>query len=294
MKAFFLNQAEIYSQKTVKFMKARDMDIDPDEDLEKDPEIVPDKIKSSFDYRAFIGVAALVISFHVLINYFISGDNADTAVSIFSMFVPLTLSIIGFSVVKKYKGTQVFGRAYLALSFGYLSIFFAEVTYAVYDIVYDIEPYPSIADVFFFMLYPLLLTYLFMNIKFFSPKLGIKSKLWIILMPILVVIGYSIASITLGEISVFEFDFYYGVVFVYAATLTLAVAIVGASIFKQGVIGKAWLILVIGILLNNIGDIWYYNLELFGGYDLVHPVNMFWYAGYLVVIYALIKHKKTI
>jgi hypothetical protein len=268
----------------------KDEELDPKEI----PEIVPDKVRSSFDYKAFVGIAILVISFHVGINYFITGDDADTAVSIFSMFVPLTLSIIGFSVVKKYKGTQVFGRAYLALSFGYLSIFFAEVTYAVYDIVYNIEPYPSIADVFFFMLYPLLLTYLFMNIKFFAPKLGTKSKIWIILMPILVLIGYSILSTTAGEISIFEFDFYYGIVFVYFATLTLAVAVVGASIFKQGAIGKAWLILVIGILLNNIGDLWYYNLELFGEYDLVHPVNMFWYAGYLVVIYALIKHKKTL
>ena len=264
--------------------------IDPNEV----PEVVPDKVKSSFDYKAFVGIAILVISFHIGINYFITGDDADTAVSIFSMFVPLALAIIGFSVVRKYKGTQVFGRAYLALSFGYLSIFFAEVTYAVYDIVYDIEPYPSIADVFFFMLYPLLLVYLILNIRFFAPKLGKKSKIWIILMPILVLVGYSILSTTEGEISIFEFDFYYGIVFVYSATLTLAVAVVGASIFKQGAIGKAWLILVIGILLNNLGDLWYYNLELFGAYDLVHPVNMFWYAGYLVVIYALIKHKKTL
>lgn len=264
--------------------------INPDEV----PEVVPEKVKSTYDYKAFLGIAILVISFHVSINYFVSGDNADTAVSIFSMFVPLSLAIIGFSVVKKYKGTQIFGRAYLALSLGYLSIFFAEVTYAVYDIVYDIEPYPSIADVFFFLLYPLLLTYLFINIKFFAPNLGRNSKLWIILMPLIVLLGYSILSTTIGEISVLEFDFYYGIVFVYAATLTLAVAVVGASIFRQGAIGMAWLILVIGILLNNIGDIWYYNLELFGGYDLVHPVNMFWYSGYIVVIYALLKHKKTL
>ncbi len=266
-----------------------DKELDPNEI----PEVVPEKITSSFNYKAFVGIAILVISFHIGINYFIPEDYSDTAVSIFSMFVPLALAIIGFTVVRNYHGTAVFGRAYLALSIGYLSIFFAEVTYAVYDIVYNIEPYPSIADIFFFLLYPLLLTYLFMNIRFFSPKLGNKSKIWIILMPILVLIGYSLVSIS-QDVGVLEFDFYYGVIFVYTATLTLAVAVVGASIFKQGVIGKAWLILVIGILLNNIGDIWYYNLELFGEYDLVHPVNMFWYSGYLVVMYALLKHKKTL
>lgn len=283
-----LEPIEIYKNKLVNGMN--EDKIDPKET----PEIVPDKIKSSFNYKAFLGIAVLVISFHIGINYLISEDNADTVVSIFSMFVPLTLAIIGFTVVLKYKGTQIFGKAYLALSLGYLSIFFAEVTYAVYDIVYDIEPYPSIADVFFFMLYPLLLIYLFKNIKFFAPKLGKKSKIWIIAMPLLVLLGYSVLSTTEGEVSILEFDFYYGIIFVYSATLTLAVAVVGASIFKEGVIGKAWLILVIGILLNNIGDLWYYNLELFDGYDLLHPVNMFWYSGYIVVIYALIKHKKTL
>ena len=83
-------------------------------------------------------------------------------------------------------------------------------------------------------------------------------------------------------------------IFVYAVTLTLGVAVIGAIIFKEGAIGKAWIILVSGILLLTIGDIWYYNLELFDAYELVHPVNMFWYAGYWIIIYALYKHKKTI
>ena len=113
-------------------------------------------------------------------------------------------------------------------------------------------------------------------------------------MPLIVLARYAFLSTKEGEISIFEFDFFYGTIFVYFATLTLDVAVVDAIILKEGVIGKTWLILVIGILLNNLGDIWYYNLDLFGGYDLLHPVNMFWYSGYLVVIYALIKHKKTL
>lgn len=294
MKAFFFNQAKIYSQKIVKFMKAHELDIDPDEDLEKDPEIVPDKIKNPFDYRAFIGIGVLVISFHVIINYFIIPDDADAVVSIFSFLNPLIVSIIGFTVVLKYRGSQVFGKSYMALSIGYLSIFFAEVTYMLYDLIYNIEPYPSIADVFFFMLYPFLLIYLILNIKFFAPKIGKRSKIWIIFMPLVVLLGYAVLATTQAGIGILEFDFFYGIIFVYFATLTLSFAVVGAFILKEGVIGKAWLILVIGILLNNIGDLWYYNLELFEGYDLLHPVNMFWYAGYWIVMYALIKHKRTI
>ncbi len=261
---------------------------------DRNPEVVPDKITSRFDFRAFAGIIALVISFHVIVNYVISPENTDTVVSIFSFLNPLIVTIIGFSVVIKYRGTLVFGKSYLALSLGFLSIFLAEVTYMIYDIVYNIEPYPSIADIFFFMLYPCLLIYLFLNIRFFSPKISKRAKIWIGLMPLIILLGYSILSTTEGEITIFEFDFYYGIIFVYAVTLTLSVAVIGAFIFKEGAIGKSWMLFVAGILLLTIGDIWYYNLELFEGYDLTHPVNLFWYAGYWVTVYALIKQKRTI
>lgn len=267
---------------------------DEEMDPKVTPDIVPDKITSRFDFKAFAGIITLVVSFHVIINYVISPENTDSIVSIFSFLNPLAVSIMGFSVVVKYRGTLIFGKSYLALSLGFLSIFLAEVTYMIYDLIYNIEPYPSITDIFFFMLYPFLLFYLFKNIKFFSPKISRKAKAWIIAMPLVVLTTYSALSITIGEISIFEFDFYYGIIFVYAVTLTLSVAVIGALIFKEGAIGKAWVLFVAGILLMTIGDIWYYNLEVFGEYDLLHPVNMFWYAAYWVTIYALIKQKKTI
>jgi len=144
------------------------------------------------------------------------------------------------------------------------------------------------------MQYPLLLVHLILNIKFFVNKINKLSKIWIVLMPIIVLLVYYILSATEIKVEVFEFDFYYGTVFIYFSALTLSFAVIGAIIFKEGVIGKTWLLLVIGILFNTMGDTWYYNLELFEAYNLVHPVNMFWYAGYWLVIYALIKLKKII
>ena len=165
----------------------KDDEIDPNEV----PEVVPEKITSRFDFKAFAGIIALVISFHVVINFVINPDSTDTIVSVFSFFNPLVVTIIGFSVVAKYRGTLIFGKSYLALTLGFLSIFLAEVTYMIYDLVYNIEPYPSIADVFFFMLYPFLLFDLFKNIRFFSPKIYKKmQKSWIIAMPLPVLLAF--------------------------------------------------------------------------------------------------------
>jgi len=229
-----------------------------------------------------------------VINYFVTPDIADTIASIFSFLNPFIVSIIGFVIAIRYRGSLIFGKSYLALAFAYLGIFLGELTYMIYDIVYDVEPYPSIADVFFFIQYPLLLVHLILNIKFFTSKIPKLAKIWFIVMPITILIGYSILYAINNEESILEFDFIYGIIFVYFSALTLCFAVIGAIIFKEGAIGKAWILLAIGILFNTVGDTWYYNLELIEAYDLLHPVNMFWYAGYWLVIYALIKHKKTI
>lgn len=259
-----------------------------------EPDIVPDKIKSPLSYKIIAGIVALVIVFHVFINYVTTEDNTDTIVSIFSILNPLIVSAIGFIIAIRYRSSWIFGKSYLALAIAYLGIFLGEVTYMIYDVVYDIEPYPSIADVFFFIQYPLLLVHLILNIKFFTPKINKFAKIWIMVMPIGVLLTYSMLFEMENVDNLLEFDFLYGSVFVYFSSLTLSFAVVGTIIFKEGAIGKAWILLTIGILFNTVGDTWYYNLELTDTYDLLHPVNMLWYAGYWLVMYALIKHKKII
>ena len=259
------------------------------------PDIVPDKIKSPLNKKIIVLIGVIVIVFHVIINFFMMSEDADNTVLIFSIATPLSASIIGVVVAFRYVGTKVFQKAYLALSLGFFAIFLGEITYLVYDLYYpELDPYPSIADIFFFAQYPLILTHLIINIRFFSPKLNKILKIWLIVFPISILISYAMLSGFGSDEFEPNFDFYYGMIFVYASSLTLSVAIIGAIIFKEGVIGKAWVLLVIGILCNTIGDIWYYNLEIFGQYDLGHPVNLFWYAGYLIVIYALIKHSKVL
>jgi hypothetical protein len=91
-----------------------------------------------------------------------------------------------------------------------------------------------------------------------------------------------------------DFDFYYGIIFVSGSSVVMAFAVLGAKIFQKGLLGIVWLVLVLGILSNTVGDIWYYYLEAVGEYSLGHPVNLFWYASYWIIIYALYKHREII
>ena len=258
----------------------------------KTPDIVAEKIDSPINYKFLILIIFASIIFQFVLSFVFNPDESDQIISIVSLINPLVVAIAGFFLAYRYKGSLVFGKSYLFLSLGFFSLFVGEVVYSIYDLILDIEPYPSIADIFFFAYIPLLIIHLLLNIKFFQPSTKNITKIWVSVIPITITGLYALFS--LSEIGEANFDFYYGIIFVTSTSIALALTILGTRIFKEGALGKTWMILLLGILALTVADDWYYYLEITGDYDLTHPVNILWYTGYWIIVYGLIKHKKII
>lgn len=253
----------------------------------KDDDVVPEKLQNKINYKIIALIAAIVIIFHITVNMV---EESDPLVYGFSMIIPLCLIIFSFITAKKYAGTLVYSKAYKMLGIAFIGIFLGEFTYFVYEQFLGIDPYPSIADVFFYLFYPMTSLYLIINIRFFSPNWNKIGILTVIGIPLIITLTYLFVTISddLG------FDFYYGVIFVASISVTLGLAIHTFRIFKGGLIGTAWLVLVFGIILLVTGDTWYYYIEVFESYSLESPVNLFWYGGYLLILYSLYKHKTSL
>lgn len=251
---------------------------------DKTPEVVAEKLDSPVNFKIVAVIACLVLGFHFLVNY---SEESDALIYGFSMIIPLAVSIFAFVTSRRYSGTLVYSRAYVMLGIAFLLMFFAELTYFVYEQILDLDPYPSIADVFFFAFYPMILAYLIINLKFFAPQISKGGYAVILGTPVMATLTY--VYLTMSDFG--SFDFYYGIIFIAAASITLGVSIHTAKIFKGGLIGTAWLILLIGIIINVIGDVWYYYIEVIGEYSLADPVNLCWYSAYLMILYSLYKHK---
>jgi len=258
----------------------------------KTPDIVAEKIESPINYRFLILIVASAIIFQYMLSFVFTEDDSDLIISIVSLINPLVVAIIGFFLAHRYKGSLVFGKSYLFLGLGFFSLFVAEVVYSVYDLILEIEPYPSIADIFFFAYIPLLIVHLVLNIRFFQPSIKNINKMWVIAIPIIITAAY--VALSLSDTGEANFDFYYGSIFVAATSIALSLTILGTRILREGALGKSWLILLLGVLVLTFADDWYYYLEIAGNYDLTHPVNTLWYAGYWIIAYALLKHKKII
>ena len=255
------------------------------------PETVPDKIVNPINPFIIIGIISLGVGIFISMNL-VSEEIAEIIASVFSVSLAGIVALFAF-IVSKQNETGILAKSYFSLGLGFTFYVIAEVIYYSLDSLFGIEPYPSIADIFFFGFYPLLLIHLLYNIKFFQTKYTLIQKIWIPIIPITALTIYVAMSTSFPEYDL-NFDFYYGLFFVAGASITLSFTILGALIFKEGALGVVWLLLVIGLMFSTAGDVWYYHLEIFGDYYDAHPVTVVWFIANMFIIYALYKHLKII
>jgi len=268
----------------------------------------PEKLDSGINY--YVIAAIFVASIFYTVGLALEPD-IDSELDFFEAILTISFAaaaIFGFSVAKRYWGSKVFGRAYLALALGYASYFVGWALWFVYEIFYQVEnPYPYYPDIFYFAYYPLAIYHIRTNIHYFRRKLNSKQNFVIFSIPVAVTLLYAffgyvpldvpngIFSTTTLPIPEYDFDFHkefwVGAAFVFATSLVFSYATIGAQVFRGTVLGPAWGLLLVGFALNTFGDIPYYYFELFGIFDRADPANGMWVAGTMIVCYALYKHR---
>ncbi len=206
-----------------------------------------------------------------------------------------SIGVCSIVVARKYRGSAMLGKAYLFLGLGFFSWFFADVGYYYQQFVLDIDPWPSPFDIGFFASYIFAILHLGLNTRYFRPKWSKEMKAVIIVIPILAVGSFSmIAYDAWGEYDELMFDLVYSNLFIIGISITVAFAVVGASVFKHSILKETWLLLAIGIFLWVATDSVYFYLETIEVFTHNHPINSGWTAAFMVIIYALYKHTKTL
>lgn len=262
------------------------------------PPIVPDKITTKINYKIICLIVAGMFTFFYIVNYTVfSEDDAYLIVSIFIILVPATVGVYSLKVARSFNDQPKFlisrlQKAYLCLGCGYLVIAVGESLYSYNDYFVENSTITSLGEICFALFYPFVLCHLILNIKIFATE-KIKAKKSLATMAIigtLLVLAYLTINygFVLAELSNdVIFEWYYVIISAFTLTLTLKML----WILKSGVVGKAWLLLLVAFVFNNVGDIWYYYTLAQDSFSFAHPTNLLWYIGYGFAIYALQKHK---
>ncbi len=192
---------------------------------------------------------------------------------------------LGFGKKSKHYTSNIFGKGFLFLGIAFFMYFLGELAFILNEVVLKIDPYPSYSDIFYFAFFPFAFYHVYLNLKFFDVSYGKTILITIVTISFFVVIYFVLS----GEKN---FDFWYGLINVIGSSIVLGLGLSALSVFRNSVLGKIWVILVIGIILKTIGDVWYSYLEIFNQYTAVHPVNLFWISAWIVIGFSLIRHSK--
>lgn len=248
--------------------------------------------KRGLNYKVLLFIAALAVIYQTF-NYILPDNEGELSpIDIVFTIGIVTCAIASFIVSKRYDHSAVFGQAYLALGIAFTAYAIGDIIYNFQTTVLKIDPYPSIADIFFFAQYPFIIFHLIRNIKFFRRKINRVTKIWLAAIPVALVLLYSYFTFQHEGYSLF--DYYYGLPFVAASATSLSFAVLGIQVFRQSLLANVWSLLAVGIFLNTLGDMNYYYLEIFGLYTRTHFVNVLWFVAPLIITYSLYRHYKII
>ena len=231
---------------------------------------------------------AIQISPKIPINFFESSIIASTAITI----LPLVVAISCFVISANYGGSKVFGKSYFVLGLSYIAFFIGEGLFYFYMDVYEDYSYKIIAEGAFMISMPLLLTHIIINIRYFVEKLEKYQIILLTVIPLVIVSGYSLAMLTNSAFTLD--DYLFNLIFVIESAVVLGFTIVAFTIFRETALFAPWFLLLIGILFNTVGDIWYRYTDTISFYNFSDPATGLWLASSMMIIYALYKHQKSI
>ena len=242
------------------------------------------------DYLVFAIIMTFVSTVYITTNFYFEEDNAETVTFLVPTLGALSVFVLCMIVAREQKFVRRIDRSFIFLGVSFMSITLGEITYWLLD-VNGLETYPSIADVFFFLQYPMLMVFHMKMVQVLVPKQRRPKFIAITAaVPSVLILAYML--MTIPHTAEFGLDFWYGSVFIAATSSTLGMTASVVITTRGGMINKIWSIIFLGLMLNAVGDVWYYTLEYTESYELLHPVNLFWYASYAIMIYAVYKQKR--
>ena len=251
------------------------------------------KITSSINYKVLGVIVVLTVAYQISL-YLVDPEKFNVPEFLYLAGI-LACAVASFIVSKRYRGSKVFGKAYLFLGLAFVSWFIGDLGYVYYDHILQLDPYPNPFDLFFALSYVFACLHLYLNTRYFRPNWNSEMKSLVIILPIVMGVAYTlVAYAEWGDYEELPFDLVYGNIWVIGASAELGLVILGAIVFRRSVLKEVWLLLVIGIFIWTVGDIWYVYTELFEAFDNTHPTNTLWMASFMVVIYALYKHRKVV
>lgn len=228
--------------------------------------------------------------------YSLSLPNQDFLNQTLYLLFPIIATAAGFSLAKTYGSGNANGKIILIITTGFFMWSMGEIIWYIMRNFMGINPFPSVADFFFLLAYPIIFLGLYESFKLYSVEFGKINKALIFLnsiialLLILAVLYFGIYGAYNAEASLVNniLAMGYGVadiVLVVASLFSLSLAYE----YKGGRLGFFWMTLTLGFVMFLIADILFamYNGLYIENIKPYVYIDLIWLAGYFLFIYGL-------
>ena len=207
---------------------------------------------------------------------------AIPAYAIFPGVVTLYASILA---IKLHKQKNFESKGYVLFAVAAAFWFIAEQIWQLYDHVWEGEPFPSEADIFYIASYPLITAFLFLSLKPVIKK--VPRNVW--LFSIGLAFSLLVPSVLAAYDDMFEEDAFPTIValtYPVLSSIVLVPAIVGILFLAKQGASLSWMLILFGFIIYGVSDIFFLYAELDGTYYDGHPVDLMYLYSYTLIIFA--------
>ncbi|WP_366847866.1 ATP-binding protein [Nitrosopumilus sp.] len=187
--------------------------------------------------------------------------------------------------IKLHRQKHFQAKGFLVFAIGAAFWFIAEQIWQLYDHVWEGDPFPSEADIFYVGAYPFMIAFLFISLK---PVLkSINWKVW------LFAIGLSFSLLLPSLLAAYDdmegeeaFATSIALAYPIMASIQVVPAIVGILFLTKRSANFSWMLVLFGFIIYNISDTFFLFAELDGTYYDGHPVDLLYVYSFVLLIFA--------
>ncbi|AFS81897.1 sensor histidine kinase [Candidatus Nitrosopumilus sediminis] len=246
--------------------------------------------------RILIWLIVTLVGFTILyqLRPFLDDDQFMwISIPAYAILPALMASFAMFIAVKLHKQKNPNAKAFVFFALGSVFWFIAEQLWQLYDHVWQGDPFPSEADIFYIASYPCYVIFLLIHLK---PTLkSVNRNVW--LFAIALSFSFLIPSIMAAYEDMQGEDLFstsIALAYPILSSVQLVPAIVGIMYLVKKSSHVFWVLIIIGFIMYNIADTYFLFAELDGTYYDGHPVDLIFVYGFIFFIFSLYHRSKFI
>jgi len=237
----------------------------------------------------FLLLSILATGFIMSLANFLADETRTLIIDLLFIPVPGAMLVLSIIIALRFRVSGKHGKAWIVFTIFAISWFTAEQIWLVYELIYEIDPWPSVADVFYLSGYPFLFAF---SILYLLPVRNAISKK-LVISSLLITVALLIPTFSLAyQTNSSENDFEVALAASYPVldAIVLCPALIGVSLFFKGKVNFLWSLVCIAMVLNVIADAGFLMLSMDDSYYTGHPIDLLYLWAYILFAFGVYSH----